>query len=141
MTSSALPVRGVTLCRLTRIDESRGRLVAGEFARQIPFAPKRYFLVFDVPGQEVRGRHAHRQCHQFLVCLRGSVTVVVDDGAASASVTLDAPEAGLYIPPLVWGVQQAYSADALLLVFASDYYDDADYIRDYDEFRRLVGRA
>lgn len=132
-------VRGVTIHRLTQAEDLRGRLVAGEFTRQIPFVPRRYFVVFDVPGKEVRGEHAHRQCQQFLVCLRGSIGVVVDDGQAAEEVELNAPDIGLFVPPLVWAVQFKYSADALLLVFASDHYDAADYIRDYDEFLRLVG--
>ena len=127
-------VRGVTLHRLFRVDDLRGNLTAGEFPRQIPFVPSRYFLVFDVPGKDVRGEHAHRACHQFLSCAHGSVSVVVDDGTSSEEVVLDSPELGLYLPSMVWSVQYQYSADAVLLVFASDPYDPADYIRDYDEF-------
>jgi len=95
--------------------------------------------VFDVPGKDVRGEHAHRRCHQFLVCLRGSLSVVVDDGQASEEIALDRPSIGLYLPPMVWAVQYRYSADALLLVFASDPYDASDYIRDYDEFLSAIG--
>jgi acetyltransferase-like isoleucine patch superfamily enzyme/dTDP-4-dehydrorhamnose 3,5-epimerase-like enzyme len=128
-------VRGVTLHRLPLVEDLRGRLTAGEFVDQIPFAPLRYFVVFDVPGKEVRGEHAHRTCQQFLVCLRGSVSVVADDGRASEEVELNEPTLGLYVPPMVWAIQYKYSADALLLVFASDHYDAGDYIRDYAEFR------
>jgi dTDP-4-dehydrorhamnose 3,5-epimerase-like enzyme len=126
------------LHRLLVVDDLRGRLSAGEFAAEIPFAPKRYFMVFDVPGKDVRGEHAHRQCEQFLVCARGSLTVVVDDGTASEEIVLDGPNLGLYVPPMIWAVQYKYSADALLLVFASDHYDPADYIRDYDEFLAAI---
>jgi dTDP-4-dehydrorhamnose 3,5-epimerase-like enzyme len=132
------PVRGVTLHRLPLVEDLRGRLTAGEFVDQIPFSPLRYFLVFDVPGKEVRGEHAHRRCHQFLVCLRGSVSVVADDGAASVEVELNEPTLGIYIPPMVWAIQYKYSGDALLLVFASDHYDASDYIRDYAEFRTAL---
>jgi len=131
-------VRGVAIHRLPLVEDLRGRLTAGEFTDQIPFVPLRYFLVFDVPGKDVRGEHAHRKCHQFLVCVRGSVTVVADDGAASEEIVLDRPEVGLYVPPLVWAVQYRYSADAMLLVFASDHYDPADYVRDYAEFQAVV---
>jgi UDP-2-acetamido-3-amino-2,3-dideoxy-glucuronate N-acetyltransferase len=133
-------VAGVRLHQLTHVMDLRGSLAAGEFSTDVPFLPKRYFLVFDVPGKEVRGEHAHRSCEQFLVCVRGSVSVVVDDGVGSEEVVLDRPDAGLYVPPLIWAVQYKYSADALLLVFASDHYDPADYVRDYDEFLRLVQR-
>lgn len=131
---TATSVRGVTVHRLVLTADLRGSLSAGEVPDQIPFVPKRYFMVFDVPGKDVRGEHAHRQCHQFLVCARGSVSVVVDDGKASEEIVLDAPNLGLYVPPMTWAVQYKHSADALVLVFASDRYDPNDYIRDYDEF-------
>jgi acetyltransferase-like isoleucine patch superfamily enzyme len=137
----ALAVRGASLYRLTLVEDLRGALSAGEFSQQIPFSPRRYFLVFDVPGKEVRGEHAHRACHQFLVCVRGSVAVIVDDGTASQEIELTEPGLGLYVQPLVWAVQYKYSADAMLLVFASDHYDPADYIRDYDEFLSIVRAA
>jgi acetyltransferase-like isoleucine patch superfamily enzyme/dTDP-4-dehydrorhamnose 3,5-epimerase-like enzyme len=133
-------VDGVALHRLVLVEDLRGSLSVGEFPGQIPFAPRRYFVVFDVPGREVRGEHAHRHCHQFLVCLRGSVSAVVDDGTASEEIFLGGPNRGLYIPPMVWAVQYNYSPDALLLVFASDPYDPNDYIRDYDEFLTAIGR-
>ena len=127
-------VRGVTVHRLPLVADLRGSLSAGEFLAQIPFTPKRYFIVFEVPGKEVRGEHAHRECHQFLVCVRGSVAVVADDGTASEEVVLDGPNLGLYLPPMVWAVQYKYSPDAMLLVFASEHYDSNDYIRDYESF-------
>ena len=137
---SATSVGRVTLHRFRRVDDLRGTLSAGEFPTQVPFVPQRYFMVFDVPSKEVRGEHAHRKCHQFLVCARGSLTVVVDDGTTSEEIVLDAPHLGLYLPPMIWAVQYKYSEDALLLVFASDPYDPADYIRDYEEFRALIAR-
>jgi acetyltransferase-like isoleucine patch superfamily enzyme/dTDP-4-dehydrorhamnose 3,5-epimerase-like enzyme len=137
---TATSVGGVTLHRLVRVDDLRGTLSAAEFPAPIPFLPKRYFMVFDVPSKEVRGEHAHRRCHQFLVCARGSLTVVVDDGEMSEEIVLDAPNLGLYIAPMVWAVQYGYSADGLLLVLASEHYDPADYIRDYDEFQAAIRR-
>ena len=137
---TATAVAGVTLHRMILVGDLRGNLSAGDFGTGIPFSPKRYFMVFDVPGKDVRGEHAHRRCKQFLVCARGSVTVVVDDGLQSEEIVLEEPNLGLYLPPLVWAVQYKYSADALLLVFASDPYDPADYIRDYDAFRAAIGR-
>jgi dTDP-4-dehydrorhamnose 3,5-epimerase-like enzyme len=139
-TSGATSVDGVTLHQMDLAVDLRGTLSAGEFPKQLPFAPKRYFLVYDVPGKEVRGEHSHRECHQFLVCIKGSVSVVVDDGSRSEEVRLDRPDLGLYIPPRVWAVQYKYSPDALLLVLASDPYDPKDYIRDYDEFLSTIRR-
>ncbi len=130
----------VMLHRLVLVSDLRGSLTAGEFVAQIPFTPQRYFMVFDVPGRDVRGEHAHRRCHQFLVCARGSLSVVVDDGTTSEEIVLESPSLGLSLPPMIWAVQYKYSADALLLVFASDHYDADDYIRDYDEFLALVRR-
>lgn len=124
--------------RLKFVSDMRGNLSVSEFPSDIPFTPKRYFLVFDVPNQEVRGSHAHKECKQFLICVRGSVNVMVDDGKVRSEVVLDSPDLGVYIPPLVWGTQYRYSEDAVLLVFASHPYDAADYIRDYQEFQRIT---
>ena len=134
-------VGGVGLYRTPRVEDMRGNLTVGEFGRNLPFVPKRYFLVFDVPSAEVRGEHAHRLCHQLLVCARGRLSVVVDDGKQREEFILDRPEIGLHIPPLVWATQYRYSDDAVLLVFASEFYDAVDYIRDYDEFLRAIAAA
>jgi UDP-2-acetamido-3-amino-2,3-dideoxy-glucuronate N-acetyltransferase len=77
---------------------------------------KRYFIVFDVPSMETRGEHAHRECHQFLICVRGSCAVVADDGKNRQEFLLDRPDVGVHLPPMVWGIQYKYSADAVLLV-------------------------
>lgn len=136
----ASEVNGVTLHELPRIEDMRGSLSVGEFERSVPFLPRRYFLVFDVPSREIRGEHAHRQCKQFLICVKGSCSVVADDGKNRREYLLDRPDLGIYLPPMVWGTQYKYSSDAVLLVFASDYYDAADYIRDYGEFKSLAGK-
>ena len=127
-------VEGVTIHQLPSFEDIRGKLVAAEMADALPFKPARFFLVHAVPSSEVRGEHAHRECHQFLVCVRGSVHVVVDDGVRRQEIVLDRPEIGIHVKPLVWGTQYKYSADAALLVFASHPYDANDYIRDYDKW-------
>ena len=132
-------IEGVNLYRMPKVPDIRGSLTVGEFDRSIPFAAKRYFMVFDVPSMETRGEHAHRECHQFLICVRGSCAVVADDGTNRQEFLLDRPDIGVHLPPMVWGIQYKYSSDAVLLVFASHYYDNADYIRDYSEFRQLTG--
>lgn len=131
-------VSGVTLHNLTKVEDMRGTLSVGEFERTVPFPVKRYFLVYDVPSVEIRGEHAHHACHQFLIAIRGSVHVVADDGKNRQEFLLNSPSVGLHFPPLIWGVQYRYSPDAMLLVFASDYYDNDDYIRDYDLFKQLT---
>jgi UDP-2-acetamido-3-amino-2,3-dideoxy-glucuronate N-acetyltransferase len=129
------------LVDLPKVIDSRGNLTVGEFDRHIPFLPKRYFMVYQVPLVESRGEHAHRECHQFLICARGRMTVAGDDGIQRQEYVLDRPDVGFYMPPMTWGTQYNYSPDAVLLVFASHYYDAADYIRDYDEFVALAGAA
>jgi UDP-2-acetamido-3-amino-2,3-dideoxy-glucuronate N-acetyltransferase len=136
-----LGVGGVTLHRFKSVDDLRGCLSVSEFEKDLPFTPKRHFLVFGVPGKDVRGEHAHRVCHQFLIAAHGSVAVVADDGVTRKEVLLDHPSKGFYLPPLTWGIQYKYSADAVLLVYASHLYDASDYIRDYDEFLAIVGAA
>ena len=132
-------VTGVTLHRFPRVTDIRGSLTAGEFERTVPFPVKRYFMVFDVPSIETRGEHAHRECHQFLICVCGSCAVVADDGTNRQEFLLNGPDVGIHLPPMVWGIQYKYSRDAILMVFASHYYDSGDYIRDYSEFLRVVG--
>ena len=136
--TEASGVRGVKLEELPLVIDLRGNLSFGEAQRHVPFEIKRYFLVFGVPGEHIRGEHAHREQHQFLICVHGSCRCVADDGEHRAQYTLDRPNRGLYVPPMRWCAQYMYSSDAVLLVLSSGAYDPADYIRDYDEFRRLV---
>ena len=98
-------VRGVTLHELPNIEDMRGNLSVGEFERSIPFLAKRFFLVFDVPSREVRGEHAHRICHQFLICVKGSCAIVADDASQRREFLLDRPNLGIHLPPMIWGVQ------------------------------------
>ena len=124
----------VTLHRLPLSRDMRGSLVAGELHDEIPFEPKRYFLVFDVPSSEIRGEHALRRCHLFLTCVSGGCSLVVDDGERREEFRLDHPTLGIHLPPMVWSTQYLHSPDAILLVLASEHYDPDDYIRDYQEF-------
>jgi len=127
-------VRGVVIHRTPVIKDMRGNLLAREIDRGLPFVPKRCFTVFAVPSKEVRGAHAHRALEQLLICLTGSISVVVDDAVSRQEIVLDSPELALHVPPMVWAIQYKYSADAVLLVMASDLYKADDYIRDYDQF-------
>ena len=129
---------GASLVDLARVEDLRGALTYAQVDGQLPFAPARIFFVYDVPNAEVRGEHAHRTLHQFLISAAGSCHAMLDDGSGSrVEVVLDRPSRGLHIPPLVWSVQYKYSAGAALLVLASAAYDANDYVRDYDEFLRL----
>ncbi len=131
-------VGGVALHQLKLVGDIRGDLSVGEFPEDIPFTPRRYFLVFNVPSEKTRGEHAHYKCHQFLVCVKGSCAVVVDDGKSRREILLNAPNIGVHLPPMTWGIQYKYSSEAVLLVFASHAYDAEDYIRNYSEFLDAV---
>ena len=140
--ASAEPTRvgGVVVHELPLVHDLRGNLTAGEVPGDVPFTPRRYFLVHDVPTSETRGSHAHRECAQFLICVTGACAVVVDDGEHRLEVALDRPNRGLYVPPMVWATQYKYTRAAVLLVLASHPYDPADYIRDYEAFLAVIGK-
>ena len=123
---------------LQGFNDHRGKLAVGQTPEGLPFQVQRFFIVSNVPPGEPRGIHAHRKCHQFLVCVAGSLKAVFDDGASREVVLLDKPNLGLHMPPLTWGTQYDFSSDAVLLVLASERYDEADYIHDHQEFLELV---
>lgn len=133
-----LKVDRTRLIELPEITDIRGKLSFAEVGDRLPFMPRRYFLVYSVPTREVRGEHAHRQLQEFLVCVHGEVSVVVDDGRNRQEIRLSQPSTGLHIGPMVWTTLYRYSKDAVLLVLASEPYDANDYIRDYEEFMREI---
>ena len=135
-----LRTQGPALYKMPLIHDLRGALTFGQIGVHLPFAPKRFFVVYDVPTSEVRGEHAHKTLHQFLVCVKGTCSVMLDDGRTREELTLDSPTVGLHIPPKIWGVQYKYSADAVLLVLASDVYEASDYIRNYADFLSFIGQ-
>jgi len=138
ITSNLSRVRGVRLIQMPRIEDMRGMLSFAEIGKQLPFTPKRYFVVYDVPSKDIRGEHAHKELEELLICVKGSCSFVVDDGEHRAEVELNAPHLALYLPPMVWRVHYKYSQDAVLIALASDVYSAGDYIRDYDEFLMAV---
>lgn len=127
-------VGAARLHRLPRFDDPRGSIVVNQAPDELPFVPRRIFQVFDVPTGEMRGDHAHRRCHQFIMALTGSFEVVVDDGEHRHCVRLDEPHLGLHVPPFTWSVQMEFSETARVLVLASEPYDRAEYLEDYAEF-------
>lgn len=132
-------VRGVKVVQLRHVrDAVRGDLAVIEFAEALPFKPQRCFWTYAIPGRQVRGEHAHRECSQFLVSAHGTCRLRIDDGTSQEEITLDRPEIGVLVPPLVWAEASGHSADSVLLVLASHVYDPADYIRDYREFLHMV---
>jgi dTDP-4-dehydrorhamnose 3,5-epimerase-like enzyme len=136
-TENAL-IPGVHVYELPIVSDLRGSLSFAQHSGTLPFVPRRYFIVYNVSSHEVRGEHAHRTLHQFLVCVKGSVRIMADNGATRRELVLSSPGVGVHIPPMVWASQYNYSADAVLLVLASDAYSEEDYIRDYDTYVDLV---
>lgn len=118
--------------------DERGQLIALEEFKNIPFRIKRVYYMYDTVAGVRRGLHAHRMLEQILICVHGSCKIHLDNGYEQEEVTLDDPSEGLYVSNNMWREMYNFSPDAVLLVLASDYYDESDYIRDYNEFLRLV---
>jgi oxalate decarboxylase/phosphoglucose isomerase-like protein (cupin superfamily) len=106
--------------------------------REVPFDVKRIFYLYDIPGGESRGAHAHKECHQFLVAASGSFEVLLDDGKTQRIVQLNRPYQGLHIPPMIWASEINFSSGAICLVLASEKYNEKDYIREYDTYLNFV---
>ena len=132
-------VGGAELFELPEIKDPRGLLSFAQIEDSLPFSVVRYFLVYGVPNREIRGEHTHKQLHQFLVCVSGNCSVRMFDGRKSEEVRLDRPGLGLHVPPMVWTTQYKFSSDAVLLVLASDVYQESDYIRDPDDYLAMLG--
>ncbi|MFZ5910763.1 MAG: WxcM-like domain-containing protein [Chloroflexota bacterium] len=139
--AQSLSVPQVKLCEFPEVSDLRGSLTFAEFPGNLPFEPRRFFLISNVPGKDVRGEHAHKELHQFLVCTHGSCSIVVDNGQERCEILLDKPTLGLHIPPMIWATEYKFTSDAVLLVLASDIYKADDYIRNYDEYLRLVSKS
>jgi len=134
-------VSGVELVRLHAVEDVRGNLAVAEVGRELPFAPRRVFIVHGIEGKQVRGEHALKTCDQFLICTHGSCTIMYDDGMSREEVVLERPDLGIYLPAMTWWVQYKHSTGAVLMVLASQPYDPADYLREYDEFLCARGIA
>lgn len=111
-----------------------GNLTVVQGSENVPFDIKRVFYLYDIPGGESRGAHAHKECHQFLIAASGAFEVVLDDGINKRTVMLNRPFMGVHVPPGIWAAEQGFSSGSICLVLTSDGYKADDYIRDYDEF-------
>jgi WxcM-like, C-terminal len=123
---------------MPRIQDPRGNLTFIEASRHVPFDFKRVYYLYDVPGGSERGGHAHRGLHQFIIAMSGSFDVVLDDGQFRQKFHLNRSYYGLYICPMIWRELDNFSSGSVSMVLASDFFDETDYIRDYDEFRRVA---
>jgi dTDP-4-dehydrorhamnose 3,5-epimerase-like enzyme len=119
---------------LPKIADPRGNLTFVESNRQVPFDIARVYYLYDVPGGESRGGHAHKRLEQFVIAASGSFDVVVDDGIEQTRFFLNRSYYGLYIPRMVWREIENFSSGSICLVLASEPYDESDYYRDYEAF-------
>jgi dTDP-4-dehydrorhamnose 3,5-epimerase-like enzyme len=127
------------MCKLIyfpKINDARGNLSFIEEKNQIPFLIKRVYYLYDVPSGATRGGHAHKELQQIVIALSGSFDVILDDGRNRQAYFLNRPHYGLYIPPGVWRELENFSSNSIALSLVSDVYDEADYIRDYEVFKK-----
>lgn len=129
-----LSVFDCSLLHLPKIQNRAGNITPVENQIEVPFEIKRIFYLYDIPGGESRGAHAHKECHQFLIAASGAFEVLLDDGRTKRQVQLNRPYIGLHIQPGIWASELNFSSGAICLVLASHEYSPEDYIRDYDEF-------
>ena len=121
--------------------DSRGQLIALEELKEIPFQIKRVYYMYDTGKGVRRGFHAHKKLKQILICVHGQCKIHLDDGHSTAEVLLNKPYEGLYVDNNMWREMYDFSPDAVLLVLASELYDESDYIRDYNEFLKYISKG
>ena len=122
------------LIALPKIQDGRGCLSFVEQGSQIPFEPSRFFYLYEMPEGSVRGGHAHKQCHQFIIGMAGAFDLEIDDGKNKQTIHLSDPATGMHVPPGIWCNLSHFSESSIVAVLASDKYDESDYLRDYDSF-------
>ena len=139
--NSTLLASRVADCQVIDLDRhhhANGNLTVVQDFDPVPFEVRRVYYIYDIPGGEARGGHAHRRLRQLLVAISGSFDVVLDDGVDIRRVTLNRPYQGLLIVPGIWRVLENFSSGSVCLCIASEHYDESDYIRDYDTFKALT---
>lgn len=139
MTTVTTDTETSRIIELPKIMDPRGNLTFVEGGRHIPFAIHRAFWIYDVPGGEMRGSHAYRRNREIIIAVSGSFDVEVDNGNSATRCQLNRSYYGLYLPPLHWRSLVNFSTNSICLILASENYDESDYLRDYDEFRRERG--
>lgn len=133
-----MPLEDCRIIELPKISDPRGNLSFIEGGQQIPFDIKRVYYLYDVPGGSDRGSHAHKNLHQFVVAMSGSFDVVLDDGKKEKRFHLNRSYYGLYVCPMMWRYLDNFSSGGVCMVLASAHYDETDYIRNYDLFKRVA---
>ncbi|MCU0359116.1 MAG: FdtA/QdtA family cupin domain-containing protein [Bacteroidia bacterium] len=132
--NTAVSISDCRVIELGQIGDRNGHITVVTNHSEIPFPVKRVFYLYDIPGGESRGAHAHKECHQFLVAVSGAFEVVLDDGKNKRSVHLNNPKTGLHIVPGIWASEVNFSSGSVCLVLASQEYTESDYIRSYNDF-------
>ena len=128
-----------TIIQLPKIENRAGNISPIQGSLDIPFEIKRVFYLYDIPGGEDRGAHAHKECQQFLIAGSGSFNVLVDDGNNKKTFNLNRPYYGLYIPPGIWASEIGFSSDSICIALTSHKYDENDYIREYEDYLKYNG--
>lgn len=131
-----MPLSTCRLIDLPKISDPRGNLTFIEGERHIPFPIRRVYYLYDVPGGAERGGHAHRALHQLIIAMSGSFDIMLDDGRKKQRFHLNRSYYGLYVGPMIWREMDNFSSGAVCLVLASNLYDESDYYRDYEDFRK-----
>jgi oxalate decarboxylase/phosphoglucose isomerase-like protein (cupin superfamily) len=134
----------INQCRIInfpKITDARGNLSFIEENKHIPFAIKRVYYLYDVPSGATRGGHAHKTLSQIIIALSGSFDVLLDDGKKKKRFFLNRPHYGLYIPPGIWREIENFSSNSLAFALASDFFDEKDYVRDYNVFKKMVANG
>ena len=134
------PLDAVRLINLPRISDPRGNLTFVEGHAHVPFDIARVYYLYDIPGGESRGGHAHRQLEQLVIAVSGSFDIVLNDGMKSRKVSLNRSYVGLYVPRMVWRELENFSSGSVCLVLASRRYEESDYYRSFDEFAEAAKR-
>ena len=124
-------------CELRRVGDARGELIPIEAMRDVPFPIERVYFLRNLLADRPRGFHAHKVLRQAAFCIAGTCNIILDDGVNRTQHKLVEPSKGLLIEPLIWHEMNSFSKDCILMVIASDYYDESDYIRDYNDFLRI----
>jgi oxalate decarboxylase/phosphoglucose isomerase-like protein (cupin superfamily) len=135
---NSISVFECNLLHLNKIGDRNGHITAINNNLEVPFDVKRIFYLYDIPGGESRGAHAHKECHQFLVAASGSFEVLLDDGKTKRQVLLNRPDLGLHIPPGIWASEINFSSGSICLVLASLEYNEEDYLRNYDDYLKHI---
>ncbi len=126
-----------SLVYLPKIESRSGNITPVHGNVDVPFSIRRIFYLYDIPGGESRGAHAHKECHQFLVAVSGAFEVLLNDGRTQRLVQINRPYIGLHIPPMIWASEINFSSGSICLVLASHDYNEKDYIREYETFIKI----